>query len=74
MIVTILAMTICVAKPNTFKCGGAERDISVMLDITPHECETRAQALLPQILAQFPNNVVTRYKCVADNGRQKLDI
>jgi hypothetical protein len=74
MIGTLLVATICLAKPDTFKCQGPEKDISVAIDMPVRQCETQAQGLLPQVMQAFPNNVVTRYKCVVDNGKRKLDI
>ena len=74
MLGTLLVTTICVAEPNTFKCEGPERDVTVSVDMPVRQCEMQAQGLLPQVLQAFPNNIVTRYKCIVDNGKKKLDI
>lgn len=74
MIGTILVATICVAKPGTFECAGPSRDVAAYVEMPVHQCEARAQGMLPQILLAFPNNIVTRYKCVVDNGHKKIDI
>jgi hypothetical protein len=74
MIGTLLVATICLAEPDTFKCRGPEKDVSVNVEMSVRQCETQAQGLLPQVMQAFPNNVVTRYKCVVDNGKRKLDI
>jgi len=74
MLGTILVATICLAQPDTFKCAGPEKDIQAPVEMPVHQCEQRAQSLLPQILQAYPNNIVTRYKCVTDNGHKKLDI
>jgi hypothetical protein len=74
MLGTLLVATICVHGPTDFKCTGPERDIAAQVDMSIEQCQRQAQSLLPQILEMFPNNTVTRYKCVADNGKKKIDI
>lgn len=74
MMGTLLVATICLADPNTSACIGPEKDISAAVDMPVKTCETLAQGLLAQMMQAFPNNRITRYKCVVDNGKRKIDI